>query len=240
VNRLTELARRAALVYRTEGLLALARRAVTYATGRLFWYETYYLYENDGSRHSRGTDTDFVPGVDGLSFKVVCGNEEADALEAEGFQFTESVAEARRRLNEGAVAFCVFVGHELVNIGWLCTTQQAKDSLNEPPARVDFANGEAWAGGSWTSPEYRRMGLYRYNTLKMVEYWLQKGIVKDKWAIARRNVAPLTAESSTGNVRYAEGRYLRVLWWSSWKEKPLPAVGPAVGRDESKAQDATN
>ncbi len=239
MNRLTELARRATLVYRTEGLPALTRRAATYAAGGLFRYETYYLYENDGSRHGTGSDTDFVPRVAGLSFRLVCSNEEADVLEAEGFRFTEDVGDTRRRLNEGAVAFCLFVGHELVNIGWLCTTQQAKDSLNEPPARVDFANGEAWAGGSWTSSEYRRMGLYRYNSLKMVEYWLQKGIVKDKWAIAKRNVASLTAESSTGNVRYAEARYLRVLWWKSWKEKPLPAAEPVIGRDETKAQDAT-
>lgn len=224
MNRLTELARRAALIYRTEGLLALARRAGAYAAWRLVRYETYYLYENDGSRYSRGSDTEFVPMVDGLSFRVVHSNEEADALEAEGYQFTEYVADTRRRLSKGAIAFCVFVEHELVNIGWLCTTQQAKDSLNEPPARVDFANGEAWAGGSWTSSEYRRMGLYRYNTIKMVEYWLQKGTVKNKWAIATRNVASLSAESMTGNVRYAEGRLLKVLWCESWKEKRLTAT----------------
>jgi len=240
VNTLTELIRRAALIYRTEGLLPLARRASAYTAGRLFKYETYYLYQNDGSAYRRRSDTDSAPEVEGLSFRVVCTNEEADALEAQGFQFRDYADDAMSKLNHGAIAFCIFIGHELANIGWLCTTQQAKDSLNEPPARVDFANGEAWAGGSWTNPRYRRMGLYRYNSLKMVEYWLQKGIVRNKWAIARRNVAPLTAESTTGNVRYAEGRLVKMLWWKSWKERPLPAVDAALGQHGRKAHDVTS
>ena len=221
MNRLTELLRRAALIYQTEGLLPLAKRATAYAAGRLFKYEIYYLYENDGSTYRMRSDADFVPEVEGLSFRVVHTNEEADGLEAKGVQFREHAGDARSKLNKGAIAFCVFVGHELANIGWLCTTQQAKDSLKEVPAGVDFSNGEAWAGGSWTNPKYRRMGLYRYSSLKMVEYWLQKGIVKNKWAVAKRNVAALTAESKTGNLRYGEGRLIKVLWWKSWKEKRL-------------------
>ena len=221
MNRLTELFRSAKGIYQAEGFLPLAKRATAFAAGGLFKYETHYLYENDGSTYSRRSDADFVPRVDGLTFRMIRTNEEADALEAQGFQFRKYVVDTRSKLNKGAIAFCLFIGHELANIGWLCTTQQAKDSLNEPPANVDFSKNEAWAGGSWTNPKYRRLGLYRYTSLKQVEYWLQRGIVKDKWAVARRNVAPLTAESKTGNVRYAEGRLVKVLWWKWWKEKPL-------------------
>jgi len=222
VNRLEELFRRAASIHRTEGLLPLTKRATAYAVRRLFRYETYYLYEGDSSTYKRFSDTDFVPKVDGLSFRVVHTNEEADELEAQGFQFGEHAGDARSKLNNGAIAFCVFVGHELANVGWLCTTQQAKDSLDEPPVRVDFSNGETWTGGFSTNPRYRRMGLHTYCILEMIEYWLQKGIVKSKWAVAKRNFAALTAESKIGSVIYGEGRLIKVLWWKSWKERPLP------------------
>ncbi len=80
MNRLTELFRRATSIYQSEGLLPLAKKATAYAAGRLFKYETYYLYENDGSTYRRRSDTDFVPKVDGLSFRVIYTNEEADEL----------------------------------------------------------------------------------------------------------------------------------------------------------------
>lgn len=221
MNILAELFRRAAPIYHNEGLLSLARHGAAYVAGGLFEYKTYYMYESDGSTYSRRIDTGIVPMVDGLSFRILNTIEEADQLEAKGFQFSEDAVDARDKLNKGATAFCIFIGHELANTGWLCTTKQAMDSLNEPPASVDFSNGEVWAGGSWTNPKYRRMGLYRYGSRKMVEHWLSKGIVKNKWAVNKRNVASLNAESRAGNVRYAEGRLIKVLWWKLWKERPL-------------------
>jgi len=220
VTRLRELFRRAASIHQTEGLLSLARRASAFAAGWLFRYETYYLYEANSSTYRRRSDIGFVPEVDGLSFKVVSTNEEADEFEAQGFQIRKYVVDATSRLNEGAIAFCVFVGHELGNIQWLCTTEQARDSLKEPPATVDFSNGEAWAGDSWTNPAYRRMGLYKYGSVKTIEYWLQKGIAKSKWAVARSNAASLGADDKAGNVRYGEGRLIKALWWRLWKETP--------------------
>lgn len=211
-------------ILETEGFASLVKRGFSFIAGHLFKYETYYLYERDSSTYRMRSDTDFVPKVDGLCLRVIYTNEEADELEAEGFQFRKYAGDARSKLNKGAIAFCVFVGHELGNIGWLCTTQQARDSLNEPPAKVDFSQSEAWAGSAWTNPRYRRMGLHRYCGLKRDECWLQKGIVKSKWAIAKTNVASLTAESKSGAVRYGEGRLIKMLWWKSWKEKPLMQV----------------
>ncbi len=224
MERPSVLLNRSREILETEGFVPLVKRGLSFIAGHFFKYETYYLYESDGSTYRRRSDTDFVPKVDGLSFRVIHTNEEADELEAQGFQFREHAGDARSKLNNGAIAFCVFVGHDLGNIGWLCTTQQARDSLNEPPPEVDFSNGEAWAGGAWTNPKYRRMGLHTYCGLKRDEWWLQKGIVKSKWAVAKTNVASLTAESKTGAVRYGEGRLIKVLWWKSWKEKPLMQV----------------
>ena len=222
MSRLAELLRRAKCTYQGEGPLTLARNAAAWAALWVFKYEDYYLFARDSGAYEWDSDVDFVPEVDGWSFRIIYTNEEADELEAEGFHFREYAYDARNRLDQGAIAFCVFVGHELANIGWLCPTQQARDSLNEPPARVDFPNGEACVGGGWTNPKYRRMGLHIYCGLKRDEWWLQSGIVKVKWVIARRNVASLTAQSKVGDVSYAEGRLVKILWWKHWREKPLP------------------
>ena len=224
MNRLAELLRRAKYIYQADGPLTLARKLIAFAAGWVFTYETYYLYAKDSSTCREDSGSDFVPEVDGLSFRVIYTNEEADELEAEGFHFREYAYDARSRLDKGAVAFCVFVGHELANIGWLSPTQQAKDSLNEPPARVDFSSGEASGGGVWTNPKYRRMGLHLYCGIKRDEWWLDKGILKMKWVVARRNVPVVTAESKVGNPVYAEGRLVKVLWWKHWREKPLASA----------------
>ena len=166
MNRLNELFRSAKGIYQTEGWLSLARRVTAFSAGQVFKYESYYLYENNGSSDRKRIESDFVPKVDGLTFRMICTNKEADALEAQGFHFRKYVFGTRSKLDKGAIAFCTFIGNELANIGWLCTTQQAKDGLNEPPARVDFLKHEVWEGGSWTNPKYRRMGLYRYCSLK--------------------------------------------------------------------------
>ena len=218
---LKEHFRRAKHIYRTEGLLTLAKRASAFGAAQLFRYGSYYLYENNGSAERMRRDAEFVPRVDGVTFAVIRTNEEADALEAQGFNFRKYAVDTESRLDKGAIAFCIFVGHELGNMSWLCTTEQAQHSLNEPPARVDFAKGEVWQGGAWTNPEYRRMGLYRYIWLKEGEYYRQNRIPKGRWVVAKRNVKALTAQSKAGNVRYGEGRLIKILWWTWWSEKPV-------------------
>jgi len=202
--------------------MALARRGLASAAACLFKYQTYYVYLNDGSSFPRHRHADFVPRVPNTSLKIVSTNEEADGLEAEGFEFRRYVEDATRRLDAGAIAFCVFVGGQLGTVGWFCTTQRAKDSLNEPPVKMDFSDNEGWVGGFWTNPEYRGMGLHTYNSFKMIEYWLENKVVaRDRYIIARKNAPALTADAKFGNIRYAEGRVLKILWWKSWKERPL-------------------
>jgi hypothetical protein len=224
VHFLRGLLQRAKRIYQTEGLASLLRRALAGLTYCLFEHRTYLLVDHATEIVRQMDKADLMPRATDCALKIVSSNGEADGLESQGLEFRSQVPDARERLRKGAVAFVVFVGREFASIAWVAMSQEAADALSDPPVQMDFAHGEAWAGGSWTSSEYRRMGLYRYNTVKMVEYWLQKGTVKNKWAIATRNVASLSAESRTGNVRYAEGRLLKVLWCESWKEKRLTAT----------------
>ena len=208
-------------VWQTEGLMPLLRWVFTSVISRFFAYRTFYLYEHIIENDQRLREADFTPKIDNTYHRIVTTNKEANALEAEGFEFRSQAANARVRLDNGAIAFCIFVGRELANIVWVAMTQQAKDSLKEPPFKVDFSENEAWSGGAWTNPKYRRMGLIVYGDLKRRQFMLDKGIVISRYVAAKRNIGPQKAIARIGPRVYAEGRQLRILWWKSWKEKPL-------------------
>ena len=220
MDRLTTLSRRAKQIYQTEGGIALFRRACAFVVYSLFEYRTYYIYADCLRDLPKLNEAYFMPKIPTFTPKVVSSNKEADDLEAQGFEFRSQVPNARKRLDNETIALCIFVGWELGHIGWLAMTQQGMDSLDEPPYKVDFANGEAVSTGTWTNPKYRRMGLRRYKSFMSRKLALEKGIVV-RWAAIRRNNIPSIKSRASPNYPCAEGRYLRILWWKSWKEKTL-------------------
>jgi len=215
------LFKRAKDIYETEGIVALLRHASSFVIGHFFQYQTYYVLERALENVRKLNEADFRPKIDHFDLKIVSTNQEADELEAYGLEFRSQIVKARKRLDKGAVAFCIFVGRELASIGWVAMTQKAKDSLNEPPYKVDFLNNEACATAVWTNPEYRRMGLHEYGVFKRHRFMLDHGVRTSRIIIAKWNIAFHTGSAKAGSQAYAEGRYLRILWWKSWRERPL-------------------
>ena len=223
MGRLKALFRRAREIYRNEGFLPLIRRGFGLAFSRLFFYRTYYLYEHSAENIARLNEADFIPKIAGLTFKVVCSNQEADDLEADGFEFRSHPpsVDSRKALDAGAIALCMFLGRKLTNIGWLAATQNAKDALNEPPYKVDFSNNEVCSTAVWTNPEHRGMGLNKYGHYKRSQFKSAKGLGATRSVIAKSNISMQKSYAGPVPTIYAEGRYLRILWWKSWKERPL-------------------
>lgn len=222
--RMTELFTVAKRILQTEGLTPLLMRGFAFLTGYFFQYGTYYLYEIDISKVlKQNNKPDFLPDIQNLTLKIVSTNEQADELDREGFEFRPQVINARKRLGKRAIAFCIFVGRELANIGWIALTKQAKDSLIELPFKVDFSNKEACTGGAMTAPKYRNTGLMRYNYFKRLEFLNENGRLKDRAAVAKSNIAAqMGVAKISDNINiYAEARFLKLLWWKLWWEKPL-------------------
>ena len=216
------LLRRAKQIFQTEGLIFLLRRVLEFF--RVFQYGTYYLSENHSSEVLKGeTEADCMPKIQNFTSRIVSTNQQADELEAEGLEFRSQVTNARKKLDNGAVALCIFVEQELAHIGWIAMTEEAKKMVDPLPYRVDFANNEACVAGLWTHPKYRRTGLRTYCAFKRHQFMLERGIVTDRGSIAASNIASQGGAAKMGAKIYAEARYLRILWWKSWKEKPLAA-----------------
>ena len=221
IHRATALVTRAKQLYQSDGFIALLRRGFAFLLYCFLQYRTYHIYKDHLEDLPELDETAFLPRVENVTLKLVSSNEEADGLEAEGLEFRSLVPHASEVLEHGATACCIFVGHELVHIGWAATTQQAKDSLGEPPFRVDFSRNQSCTGGVWTSPRYRRTGLLSYSLLVRYHALRARGGADNLCAVARTNTAAQVGYGGSVPAPYAEGRYLRILWWKSWRETPL-------------------
>ena len=230
IRRLNTLLRRAKYVSRTEGLIPLLRQSFALLAGYFFRYRTYYLYEY---AVGQGNEAQFTPRIQDLTLEVIFTNQQADELAARGLDFRLQDGHARQKLDRGAIAFCVFVGRELVHIGWVALTQEAKESLYEPPYKVDFTNGETCVGGVWTNPMYREKGLMAYGYFKRSQFLQQRGKVLTRASVAKNNIVSQKMFAKFNSRVYAEARYMKILFWKFWKEKPLPLGKKRRGWDSN-------
>jgi RimJ/RimL family protein N-acetyltransferase len=217
IHRLSTLSRRAKYIFHTEGLIPLIRQGFTFLAGYFFRYRTLYLYQHIVGQ---GNEAEFVPRVQDFTLEVISTSQQADELAARGFDFRWQVGNFSQRLDKGAIAFCIFVGQELAHIGWIAPTQEAKESLHEPPYKVDYSNGEVCTGSTWTNPKYRGKGLMTYGYFKRFQFLKERGISASRAAVDKGNIASqrMIAKFNTGV--YAKVRYLKILCWKSWKEEP--------------------
>jgi hypothetical protein len=216
------LLNRAKDVLRTEGLLPLLRRGFDFLARPFFRYGTFYLYEYTVKGRSKA---EFIPRLQNLIVHIVSTNQQADELAARGFDCRSCSVYARRRLDKGAIAVCVFFKQELASIIWVALTKEAKKSVDSLPYRVDFANKEACTGGAQTIPKYRRQGMMTYTYYRLFQFLREQGITTSRNAVGSSNFASQKAQAKVGRRIYARARYLRILWWQSWKETPLVPAG---------------
>ena len=221
MGTLIVLLRRAKQIFQTERLTPLVRSAFAFMVRRLFRHETYYLHEFEIKYIAKLNEADFMPNIDNFTFKIISTNQQADELEAQGLEFRSQIANARKMLDKGAIAYCIFVGRELANIGWAAMSEEAKKLIDLLPYKVDFSANEVCEGGVWTNPKYRQRGLHGYNDFKRRQFQLERGLVIGRGAIRKGNIASLRGNARFNPKIYAEGRYLKILWWKWWKEKPL-------------------
>jgi len=163
----------------------------------------------------------FLPKVQDFTLKIVATNQQAGELAAQGINLSSLVINTRQRLSKGAIAFCVLIDGELAYVGWVAITEEAKKSLTSLPIRVGFSSNEAYTGAVVTKPKYRRMGLMGYVYFKKLQFLREMGMIAVRTVVAANNVAVQQLYNKLGAGRYAEARYLKFLWWDSWRETPL-------------------
>ena len=206
-------------VLQTEGLIPLLRRGFPFLFRYFLRYGRYYLYQHTLKER---IEADFMPRIKDFTLKVVSTNKQADQISANGFEdFRQQFINARRGLDKGAIAFCVYVGNELAHIGWVAMTEEAKNTFDNVPYYIDFSNREACTGGTVTIPKYRSQGLMAYGYFVRFQFLIQKGILTTRNAVKISNIASQKVMAKFSPRIYAKARYLKVLWWKFWRETRL-------------------
>jgi hypothetical protein len=218
MGSLSILLRRARYIFQTEGLVALLRRGWVVLGGRFFWYQNSYLYEYTLKARS---EADFLPRIQGFTFKIVASNQQADELAAAGLDLSVQSLNTRHSLEKGAVAFCVFVGQELAHIGWVAMNREAKKTVDSLPYGVDFAHKQGCTGSTWTNPKYRGKGLMVYGYFKRFEFLREKGFKSSRNSVSVGNIVSQKGHAKFGPKIYGRGRYVKIFGWKSWKETPI-------------------
>lgn len=128
---------------------------------------------------------------------------------------------ALRSLDEGAIAFCVFINHEPAHIGWVATTEEAKQTIDDVPYHVECANGEACTGGTCTAHKYGRRGLMVYGYFKRLEFLREKGCILSRCAVTTDNIASHKAHARFNPTTNVKAHLLKMLSWQFWRETAL-------------------
>lgn len=216
-NRVTLLFAKAKYIIRNEGWIALIKATIVFLRYKLFFYRTYYLREN---RLHDSIGREVPPLINEYSLEIISYIQQVEELTKEGYEFKPWYSVSKNRFDKGAVAFCIFIGKELGHISWCALNDEAWNSLDEPPIKVNFANNESATGGYWTNPKYRGKGLAYYTTQLILQYLRDNGRVVAKGARATDNY-PAQRVSRANSRTYAIGCHLKILWWKSWKETPI-------------------
>ncbi len=201
------LLRAARLILETEGAKAFFRRGFAFVLSQFFQYQVYYVYRRVLADQTHSERAGLLPQIDNFDFRIVQSNEEADELERCGLEFRSQVLNARKKLDKGAIAFVGFAENGVIYICWVALNERAQRAQGQPPYSVDFANREACYTGMWTHPQYRRRGLRRYASFRMLEFLLDRGFRMGKGIEARGNLLAELSHSQFDEL-YAEGRHL--------------------------------
>ena len=211
---------RARRVFKEQGWLALLTKGMRFLKSDLLTvkYQTRFVYEHTIKERD---PADFMPDIQDFKSFIVRNNQQADELEAEGYEFRSHQDLARMALDSGAVAFCIFIQGELAHIGWVALTEEARRYVDNWPFKVDFNNAEACTGNTLTIPKFRGKGLMKYGYYQRFEFLRKLGIQRSRNSVGTTNIAAQRVHAKFGPKIYAKIRYLKILTLISWKEKPL-------------------
>ena len=152
--------------------------------GRWFDYGEYFLYEH--SLLIERNEADYLPKIRDFTLKIVGNNREADELAAAiGSDFRRRFVLARRNLDKGAIAFCIFVNGEVAHIGFVAMSEEAKNTVDHMPYKVDFSNNEKTVNKiSWRTKQFtnkKDIKDYKHPAFPYGNFIVMANDIKEHW-----------------------------------------------------------
>jgi len=194
-----------------------------------FVYRTWYVYEHDLHKMLNKREEYFIPPVPNLTHKVIKNVDEARVIARQGYDLLDRGDKVADKLLHGAIAFCVFYGTKLMHIGWLCMTEEARNSVELVPYRIDFSR-MASIEGSKTMPEFRSKitsknpksykGLMAYTYFKRAQYLIKRDIFIARFVVLEENTPSQKIMERFGARKISSMRMIKILGLKFWRENP--------------------
>ena len=125
------------------------------------------------------------------------------------------------KLKKGALAFCIFLNKELIQVTWVALNERAKKEIDYLPFKVFFQKREVNTGAAFTDPHFRGKKLHGYIRSYIYDYLSQEGFVKCRYPIEVNNISSQKGVARFNPTIIGKGYYLKILWWKFWKEEPI-------------------
>ena len=191
-----------------EGWLNFLKTAFSVFFG--FPAEKVYLYRHTIMERDA---KEFLPRLEDYEDFVLGDKRELVKLESQGYNFSSRLKYIRIALDNEAIVFCVFVDKKLVHTGRLATTEKGKVFVDNRPFKVDFLQGEACTGSTWTLPEFRSKGLMKYGYYRRFEFLRELGYKVTRNSVETSNIASQRVHEKFKPVIYAEASFRKFLFF---------------------------
>jgi hypothetical protein len=212
------------LMKQKNGVLLLVTRALAFGLHPIFSYEKYHLIVFDLVMANKtakikgdisNTRIVMISNINDLE-KLISGNNQFQLFLLEN-NFMENY---HLKLDTGGLLFLLVnvKENEIMCSNWVSLTSKTHKTMNTSCYSVDF-NKEAHLGGLYTHQKYRGLGYSRYLTLEASKYLLSIGKTHWKSAISKNNDSSLRSASALGAKIYGETKYLKILFFTRWKEQ---------------------
>lgn len=204
-----------------EGLFRFIKRSLSFLKSKVFLYESHYIFQK--SLDNVIESEHFAPKIENYDFKIISTMEEMHDQLGKGFNINSpfSISTFCKRLNQGQIAFCIFVKKDLAHWSWVAMNRRVlKKVKGHPPLNVN-SEQEACVWGSNTPPRYGGLGLYTYSLSRVYEYLKEIGKSRAIFTVLKDNEPVIRAQTKLGAKVCGEGNYLRLFGRTFWKEKSI-------------------
>jgi hypothetical protein len=225
LNRTITNIRQGIAILRMRGAKVFVQRGFYFFSSRFFNYQTFYIY-----RVKLDKTISFQQPPDFIEYKLLNKACDLTDLIKEGYDFGSFVVINDNRLEQGAMCLCFFQNKIITHIIWIALNQMAKESLIDFPCRVDFEFGEAYLGRMARNPKLTRptfSAIIIY--FKALEVSREFGKKSCTFIVRQNNILPQIGLLKRADIRpCSSARYLRLLWWAWWWEKPLEKQSESI------------
>ena len=197
-----------------DGLISFIKQLFKFLKNKIFLYQNHYILQKTLEELK-----ELETKVKGFDLRIVSTKEELHNLLKEDFDINSpfSIEDFERKISQGQILFCIFIGKDLAHSSWVVTSNNIKI---HPPLNINYSK-ETFIWYCITAPKYRGLELYPYTLSKIFEFLKKNGKSTAKLTIQKDNAPSIKGATKVGFEVCGEGKFLKLFGRTFWKEKSI-------------------